>query len=143
MGKFNEAEVQQLRQNPNVAYVNEREVAFTEAFKQFAWGEKQAGKTFSAIFRENGIDPQILGFKRIENFGRRLRERARNNEDFSDARKENRRPKERHEAVGLEEKISQLAHELAYTRQEVEFLKKIQMANTEARKQWESKHRPT
>ena len=31
--------------------------------------------------------------------------------------------------------------ELEYAKQEVEFLKKLQMANTEARKEWESKHR--
>ena len=35
----------------------------------------------------------------------------------------------------------QLENELAYTRQEVEFLKKLQAANMEAQKQWESKHR--
>ena len=37
--------------------------------------------------------------------------------------------------------IKQLEHELAYTRQEVEFLKKLRMADMEAQKEWESKHR--
>ena len=41
----------------------------------------------------------------------------------------------------MEQRIRQLEHELAYTRQEVEFLKKLQVANMEAQKQWESKHR--
>ena len=40
-----------------------------------------------------------------------------------------------------EEKICRLEHELAYVKQEVEFLKKLQMANMEAKKSWESKHR--
>ena len=35
-----------------------------------------------------------------------------------------------------------LEHELAYTRQEVEFLKKLQLADMEARKQWKSRHQP-
>ena len=143
MGKFSEAEVKLLQKNGNVACVNEREVMFTEAFKRLAWEEKQSGRSLPAIFRENGIDPQILGHKRIENFSRRLREKARNNADFSDERKMNQRPSEKCEANDLEEKVKWLEHELAYTRQEVEFLKKIQMANTEARKAWESKHRPT
>lgn len=39
------------------------------------------------------------------------------------------------------ERIEQLEHELAYTRQEVEFLKKIQNAGMEEQKVWESKHR--
>ena len=42
----------------------------------------------------------------------------------------------------METRIKQLEHELAYTRQEVEFLKKLQMADMEARRQWESKHQP-
>lgn len=142
MGRFSEAEVQQLRENPNVGYVTEREIFFTEAFKQLAWEQKQSGKTLPSIFRENGIDPQILGHKRIENFSRRLREKARGKGDFSDQRQSNQRPSSSGSAVTLEEKVRQLEHELAYTQQEVEFLKKIQMANTEARKEWESKHRP-
>ena len=141
MGKFSETEVQQLRENPNVDYVTEHEIFFTEAFKQLAWEQKQFGKTLPSIFRENGIDPQILGYKRIENFSRRLREKAKNSGDFSDQRQSNHRPKKGGTAVTLEEKVRLLEHELAYTQQEVEFLKKIQMANTEARKEWESKHR--
>ena len=142
MGKFSETEVQQLRENPNVDYVTEREIFFTEAFKQLAWEQKQSGKTLPTIFRENGIDPQILGHKRIENFSRRLREKAKGSGDFADQRQSNHRPNTRGTAITLEEKVRLLEHELAYTQQEVEFLKKIQMANTEARKEWESKHRP-
>ena len=41
----------------------------------------------------------------------------------------------------MTERIEQLEHELAYTRQEVEFLKKLQAANMEAQKKWESRHR--
>lgn len=44
--------------------------------------------------------------------------------------------------MDLEARVRWLTHQLEYTRQEVEFLKKLQMANTEARKEWESKHRP-
>ena len=45
------------------------------------------------------------------------------------------------EQMPLEERVRWLIHELEYAKQEVEFLKKLQMANTEARKEWESKHR--
>ena len=40
----------------------------------------------------------------------------------------------------MEQRLRQLENELAYTRQEVEFLKKLQAANMEAQRQWESKH---
>jgi len=142
MGKFSEAEVNQLQENMNVAYVSENEVIFTAAFKHLAWEEKQSGKNLPTIFREHGIEPKVLGHKRIENFSRRLREIARNNSSFEDRRKENQRPNADGKELSPEEKIRRLEHELAYVRQEVEFLKKLQMANTEARKEWESKHRP-
>ena len=42
----------------------------------------------------------------------------------------------------MEQRLRQLLeNELAYTQQEVEFLKKLQAANMEAQRQWESKHR--
>ena len=60
---------------------------------------------------------------------------------FSDRRSQNyRRPPKTGEET-MEQRIRQLENELAYTRQEVEFLKKLQAANMEAQKQWESKHR--
>ena len=105
LGQVSEAEVKLLQKNGNVACVNEREAMFTEAFKRLAWEEKQSGRNLPAIFRENGIDPQILGHKRIENFSRRLREKARNNANFSDERKMNQRPSEKCEANDLEEKV--------------------------------------
>lgn len=133
MGKFSENDIVQLRESIYVDYVSEREVSFTEEFKRILWEQKKQGKNAPAIFREYGIDPQILGYKRIENLIKRLRAKSYETEVNSDSK---------HKALSLEDKVRQLEHQLAYTQQEVELLKKIQMANTEARKQWESKHRP-
>ena len=41
----------------------------------------------------------------------------------------------------MEQRIRQPENELAYTMQEVEFLIKLQAANMEAQKQWESRRR--
>ena len=69
-----------------------------------------------------------------------LKRRAREGKGFSDNRSENGRQEKEKAALSQEDRIRELEHELAYTRQEVEFLKKIQEANTEARKAWELKH---
>ena len=140
--KLSEAQLRQLRANVNVEKATEYYVVFTEAFKQLAYEQKQTGKHLREIFRENGIDPELLGAKRIENFNQMLNQRGRDGRGFQDRRKDNRRPREEERKESLEEQVRRLQHELAYTRQEVEFLKKLQMANTEARKEWESKHRP-
>ena len=95
------------------------------------------------IFRDNGIDPDILGRKRIENFSVRLDDAVREGKFLPDRRIYNSRPSGAAdpEQMTLEERVRWLIHELEYAKQEVEFLKKLQMANTEARKEWESKHR--
>ena len=140
--KLTEEQLRLLRANVNVEKATEYYVVFTEGFKRLAWEQKQAGKRLREIFRENGVDPELLGDKRIENFGQMLNQRAREGDGFRDRRTDNRRPRAEETAETLEEQVKRLQHELAYTRQEVEFLKKLQMANTEAREQWESKHRP-
>lgn len=140
--KLSEAQLRQLRANVNVEKATEYYVVFTEAFKQLAYEQKQTGKHLREIFRENGIDPELLGAKRIENFNQMLNQRERDGRGFQDRRKDNRRPTDEERKESLEEQVRRLQHELAYTRQEIEFLKKLQMANTEARKEWESKHRP-
>ena len=108
-----------------------------------AWEQKKQGRRMKDIFRDNGIDPDILGRKRIENFSVRLDDAVREGRFLPDRRIYNSRPAGAAdpEQMPLEERVRWLIHELEYAKQEVEFLKKLQMANTEARKEWESKHR--
>jgi len=140
--RLTEEQLRLLRANVNVEKATEYYVVFTEQFKQLAWEQKQAGKRMREIFRENGIDPELLGDKRIENFNQMLNQRAREGGGFKDRRTDNHRPSAEETAQTLADQVKRLQHELAYTRQEVEFLKKLQMANTEAREAWESKHQP-
>lgn len=145
MARFTEEEQRILKLNRNVAYVSDIQVVFTPEFKRMASEEQRCGKPVRQIFAENGIDPEILGKKRLDNFSCMLRRCRQKGGDFTDRRSRTDRSdgEEEQGTEDLEEQVRWLKHELEYTRQEVEFLKKIQMANTEARKQWESKHRPT
>lgn len=112
-------------------------------FKLYLWEQKQQGRPIRTVLQENGIDPKVLGEKRIENISYRLNRDVRDNVGFADKRISNGRAAVLPEGeMDLEVRVRWLTHQLEYTRQEVEFLKKLQMANTEARKQWESKHRP-
>ena len=134
-------EVKELQKNPYVASVTANTVRFTEAFKKLAWEKKCQGVPVSETMRQCGIDPEILGDSRIEGFSYTLNKKAKQESGFSDGRSENyRRPPKTGEET-MEQRLRQLENELAYTRQEVEFLKKLQAANTEAQKQWESRHR--
>ena len=134
-------EIETLRKNPNVVAVSATTVKFTEEFKRIIYEGKKQGISVSATLRQNGIDPEILGSSRVEGLSHSLNKKAKQQNSFADRRSENyRRPPKTGEET-VEQRIQQLENELAYTRQEVEFLKKLQAANMEAQKQWESKHR--
>jgi len=94
------------------------------------------------IFFEHGINPDVVGDGRMYVLTCRLRKRADSEDGFKDLRANNqRKPVKLSKEQTLAARVSDLEHELAYTRQEVEFLKKIHLADLEARRLWESKQR--
>lgn len=134
-------DIAKLHTSPYIIAVSQRSISFSVEFKHLAYEQIFAGKTMRSIFVENGIDPDILGDKRIQNFRYWLKRNADRDVGFENLRTNNyRRPPESREAT-LENRVRDLEHELAYTRQEVEFLKKVQQADMEARKQWGSERR--
>ena len=137
---LNTEELAELRSNPYVAGIISGRISFTPEFKRAAYDQLVSGKTMRTIFEEHGIDPEILGDSRIHSVARKLRLNADRDEGFVDLRTKNsRKPAQETKEQTLATRIEQLEHELAYTRQEVEFLKKIHTADLEARKLWESK----
>ena len=143
---FTDEQVEQLRMNHYVRHVSNSTVSFTEEFKQLFYQKRQQGYLVKQIFTECGIDPSILGEKRIEGFCYTVNKQSKREGSFksrhhgSSKRKLTHQPKSDNET--MEVTVKRLEHELAYTRQEVEFLKKLQMADMEARRQWESRHQP-
>ena len=138
---LNAKEIAELRECPFVDRISSGRITFTPEFKQMAYLQLVDGKSMRTIFEENGIDPDILGNSRIYGFAQKLRDNADREEGFADLRSHNsRKPAKATKEQTLTDRIEQLEHELAFTRQEVEFLKKIHTADLEARKLWESKH---
>ena len=134
-------EVEQLRKNPYIASASANTVRFTEAFKKLAYDNKHKGISVTETMRRGGIEPEVLGESRVSGFSYQLNKKARQEGGFADQRRENYRRPPKTGSETMEQRVRQLENELAYTRQEVEFLKKLQAANMEAQKQWESKHR--
>ncbi len=139
---FTQEQMEQLLKNPYVKSVTPSTVRFTEEFKRYYYQKHTSGVLVRDIFLECGIDPDILGESRIDGFCYTINKQSKRDTGFTDNRQNNyHRPAKTGEET-VDTRIKQLEHELAYTRQEVEFLKKLQMADMEARRQWESKHRP-
>lgn len=129
---FSPEQVQELAKNPYVLSVSQRLIKFTTEFKELAYEELLKGKTMREIFKENGLDPEILGETRVYSFTNNLKQKALNDGSFEDRRRFN-----KHSLLTDNEEIRLLRHEVEYLRQEVEFLKKTQKADMEARKRWE------
>ena len=134
-------EVLALKASPYVESVSTRSVIFTPEFKQIAYDELCHGKAMRVIFEEHGIDTAALGYSRVKGFREKVDITAKREEGFANLRKQQRKKVEPTTEDKLERRVRQLEHQLAYAKQEVEFLKKIQQADTEARKQWESEQR--
>ena len=136
-------EIMLLRSSPYIAKVTlAGGVSFTPEFKKGMYEGLTIGKTLRQMLQEHSIDPEILGETRLWGIASNLRANAEREGGFEDLRRKNgTKPSEGSRGQTLTERIAQLEHELAYTRQEVEFLKKIHTADLEARKEWESQPR--
>ena len=135
-------EIAELEQNPSIAKATASTVSFTPEFKRIAYQQLVDGRTMREILSEIGVRPEVLGDSRLWGIAEKLRKNADREEGYADLRKGSRR-KGTKEAVArtAREELTALQHEVAYMRQEIEFLKKVQAADTEARKSWESKQR--
>lgn len=139
---LNEEEIAELKQNPHVLSVSARSVNFTEEFKQIAYEAMMRGEKLSVILEMYGINTGILGEARIRGLAQRLYQFAEREEGFRSQKGQVKRNPQEVEEESLRKRLKRLENELAYTRQEVEFLKKVQEADMEARKQWGSKRKP-
>lgn len=139
---LSEEEIAELKQNPHVASVSARSVNFTAEFKQIAYEAMMRGERLASVLEMYGINSGILGETRIRGMASRLYQFAEREEGFRSQKGRAVRSPQEAEEEGLRKRLKRLENELAYTRQEVEFLKKVQEADTEARRQWESKRKP-
>ena len=139
---LSEEEIAELKQNPHVKSASSRSVNFSAEFKQIAYEAMMRGEKLASVLETYGINTGILGETRIRGLSQRLYQFAEREEGFKSQKGKKKRNKEELEEENLRKRLQRLENELAYTRQEVEFLKKVQEADTEARRQWESKRKP-
>ena len=104
-----------------------------------------AGEDIFDILETEGIDVSALGKPRIYGMREKLQKYANRADGFEKRVRCDRLSVASQSATAadsdIQSRLKRLEHELAYARQEIEFVKKIQMADTEARRTWESKHR--
>ena len=65
-GAFSDEEIQLLRGLPAVANVTRNRITYADSFKQVCTIRYLTGESPTKIFREAGLPPELIGYKRIE-----------------------------------------------------------------------------
>jgi len=134
--KFTPEEIAEMNHNPFVNRVSESKISFTTEFKESFWKRARAGEPLAEIIRSFGLDPDVLGYRRIKGIYAHLNEQVVAGLAFTDKKRVrnpeavlvSKPPSNREQQV----KIRTLEHEVLYLKQELEFIKKIITADKEA-----------
>ena len=139
---FTAEQLKELTDSPYVAYVSSKTVSYTKAFKVTAWQRYCDGIDPMQVFSEAEFNTDTLGRERILGFFKLLRQaKGRgfeftegndpypdNNEDAPSMPTPPRRANKGHPTLMSESEINHLATKVAYMSQEIEFIKKIILA---------------
>jgi len=134
--EFTAEELVEIRNNPFVKSATHSQIRFTTEFKESFWKRAQAGEPLKDIISAFGLNPDVLGERRIKGIYAHLNEQVASGLAFTDEKRSrwpeialaNRTPSAKQQAV----KIRTLEHEVLYLKQELEFIKKIISADKEA-----------
>lgn len=130
---FTDEQIELLKGNPYIEKVSKKSIKYSKQFKATFWLHYSHDESPSAILLSLGIDPKILGKKRISNIVQRVKMEAEREAGFKDRRCDNDgRPQTRN--LSPEEKIAYLEHQLKFKNQQIEALKKINFVDKKA--QW-------
>jgi hypothetical protein len=120
--KFTPEDIAVLKANPYVMEVTENIIHFSASFKSLFWDRLQNGMKPPDIFREFGIDPDMLGPTRVAGFKGMLKHEVLAGKGFRDLSTN----KEYYaKNMTASHRIAYLEQQLEYKDQEIEFLKKI------------------
>lgn len=137
VSKLTKEQIEILSNYPQVAHTTDATVVFSQTFKRHFCDEYIKGKSPRTILKESGIDPEVLGASRLNSF----RWHALQEWEVADGKvKQTCNKSKFSKANTVEDKLSLMEHELIYARQEINYLKKIFLADCKARKDWELKH---
>lgn len=123
---YTETEIDELKKNKYVEYVSKDKITFTKEFKILFISEFNKGKGNLQIFSENGLNPLLVGKRRIKVCTRNWKKQAKNDPTFS---KRNYRPIQKEtdeEKKKRLEDIKYLQKRVNQLEMENEFLKKVQ-----------------
>lgn len=125
---FTQEELLELRSNPYVKSITPKMIRFTTEFKEIFWELYKKGTSPTSIMFKLGFDPEVLGESRINGIMQHIKEAADSGEGFRESRKSNTLV-ENIGGLSPSKALIRMQHELIYMKQELEFIKKIILAD--------------
>lgn len=137
--RFTEKEIEALKNNPNVKSVTEKAITYTKEFKEYFIREYNKGRPIREIYEEAGFDVEVLG-ERIKKSTYRWKQQSKRLEGLKDTRKGGSgRPRTKH--LTKDELIKRQKAEIAYLKQERDFLLELKRLERMAIKKEKSSHK--
>ena len=132
MKEYTPKQIRELKANPYTLNVTKNKLYFTAKFKEDFWISYQAGNAPRKILLDFGYNLEYFGQKQIDDIVQRIKRQALSGNGFTEG--ENRQKRISIKATNEEDlsspqSIERMQNELLYLRQEVEFLKKIIIAD--------------
>lgn len=137
MKEYTAKQIKQLEKNPYVFKVTKHKLYYTAKFKEDFWISYQAGNTPRKILTDFGFDINIFGQKQIDSLVQHIKKQALSGNGFTEGENRQKRVPMRatsEEELSSPQSIEHMQNELLYLRQEVEFLKKIIIADNSRKK---------
>lgn len=137
MKEYTEKQIKELKKNPYVFKATKHKLYYTAKFKEDFWVSYQAGNTPRKILRDFGFDINIFGQKQIDSLVQRIKKQVLSGNGFTEGENRQRRVPVKatsEEELSSPQSIERMQNELLYLRQEVEFLKKIIIADNSKKK---------
>ena len=126
--KFTPEQMETLAANPFTLKIDNSHISYTLEFKNLFLARYEAGESVREIFESLGYDTSILGDSRIYCFAYKLAKQAESGQlltEASPAASQKKPVKVDYNTMPAQQSVAAMQREIAYLRQQVEFLKKI------------------
>jgi len=131
---FTPEELVKIKQNPYVKSATAHMIRFTSVFKEEFWEQLERGLMPADIIRSMGLDPEVLGVSRISGITQHIREQAESGTGFRDVRQTVLLNGTPDKPLPPSKALLHMQHEIAYLKQEIEFIKKIILTDRKIRR---------
>lgn len=137
MREYTAKQIKELKANPYTLKVTKNKLYFTIKFKEDFWTSYQAGNAPRKILKDFGYNLEYFEQKQIDSLVQRIKHQALSGNGFTEGENRNNRIPMKatsEEDMSSPQSIERMQNELLYLRQEVEFLKKIIIADNSRKK---------